>query len=339
MAETFDISSRRYLGNKYKLTPFIRSVVDQNCRDVRSVFDAFAGTGSVAHAFRDKLLYVNDLMYSNYLAALSWFSPQSIRVDYLHQLVDFYNQVDVRRERNYMSDNFSNTYFSDLVCRRIGFIRDDIQARYDNHEVNERERAIIITSLTYAMDRIANTCGHYDSFIQGTSFNNDLVLRLPDLSYTLNPGNHCFNMDANQLVGQIDCDLMYLDPPYNSRQYCDAYHLLENIALWEKPAVVGVARKMDRTSMKSEYCRATASDMLEDLVRRANCRYIALSYNNNGKKLQYRSNAKISDERIIEILSAKGEVHVFEQDFRPFSAGKGQNNGNKERLFLCVVQR
>jgi adenine-specific DNA-methyltransferase len=339
MAETFEISSRRYLGNKYKLTPFIRQVVEQNCPNVDSVFDAFAGTGSVAYAFRDKLLYVNDLMYSNYLASLAWFSPQEIRLDYLNALADLYNSVDVHGENNYMSDNFSNTYFSDIVCRRIGFIRDDIQDRYEGGVVNEREMAVIVTSLTYAMDRIASTCGHYDSFIQGADYNNEFVLRLPLLNYRPNPLNQCFNMDANQLVAQIHCDLMYLDPPYNSRQYCDAYHLLENIALWQKPEVEGVARKMDRTTMKSEYCRTTAGDMLADLVNRADCRFIALSYNNNGKKLQIRSNAKISDERIMDILSAKGEVHVFEQDFRPFSAGKGQNTGNKERLFLCVVRR
>ena len=339
MAEYFYISNRRYLGNKYKLTPFIREVVDHHCQNVNTVFDAFAGTGSVAHAFRDKILYVNDLMYSNYLAALCWFSPQNVRLDYLYSLTDFYNSIDVVNERNYMSDIFSNTYFSDEVCRRIGFIRDDIQEKYEHGFVNERERAIIITALIYAMDRIANTCGHYDSFIQGAAFSDDFSLRIPLLDYEPNPMNRCYNQDANLLVNQIDCDLLYLDPPYNSRQYCDAYHLLENVALWQKPSVKGVAKKMDRSTMKSEYCRVTAGDALSVLVQRANCRYILLSYNNNGNNLQVRSNAKITDTRILQILSDKGDVRVFEKDFRPFSAGKGQNVGNVERLFLCVVRR
>lgn len=339
MPNQLDISNRRYLGNKYKLTPFIREIVDRHCPDINSVFDAFSGTGSVAYAFRDKLLYVNDLMYSNYLASLCWFSPQEIRLDYLHTLVDFYNSIDVTNESNYMSKVFSDTYFSDLVCRRIGFIRDDIQDKYEQKLVNERERAIVITSLIYAMDRIANTCGHYDSYIQGAIFDNNLSLRIPQFDYKPNPQNRCFNMDANLLVEQLHCDLIYLDPPYNSRQYCDAYHLLENVALWQKPDVEGVARKMDRSTMKSEYCRVTAGDALNDFVRKANCRYIVLSYNNNGNKLQVRSNAKITDERIMQILSDKGDVYIFEKDFRPFSAGKGQNVGNVERLFLCVVRR
>ena len=339
MANLFDISNRRYLGNKYKLTSFIREVVDCHCQNVNSVFDAFSGTGSVAYAFHDKILYVNDLMYSNYLASLCWFSPQKIRFDYLNSLADFYNTVDVANESNYMSDVFANTYFSDIVCRRIGYIRDDIQDKYEHGLVNEREQAIVITSLIYAMDRIANTCGHYDSYIQGGHFNNDFLLRLPHLDYEPNPLNQCFNLDANLLVDNIHCDLVYLDPPYNSRQYCDAYHLLENVALWQKPPVEGVAKKMNRSAMKSEYCRVNAGVALNDFVRKANCRYIVLSYNNNGEKLQVRSNAKISDEQILQILSEKGTVHVFEKDFRPFSAGRGQNDGNVERLFLCDVQR
>lgn len=142
-----------------------------------------------------------------------------------------------------------------------------------------------------------------------------------------------------QLAPRINCDLAYLDPPYNSRNYCDAYHLLENVAMWKKPKVEGVARKMDRSSMKSEYCKSTANLALEDLVNKLNCRYILMSYNNNGKSLQMRSNAKISDDEILRILSNKGDVQVFTTDYRPFSAGRGKNENNQERLFLCTVRR
>ena len=65
-------------------------------------------------------------------------------------------------------------------------------------------------------------------------------------------------MDTNAIASTIEADLVYIDPPYNSRQYCDAYHLLENVARWEKPEVFGVAKKMDRTSLKSAYCTQKA---------------------------------------------------------------------------------
>ena len=339
MVQLFEIHNRRYLGNKFKLTPFIRHVVNEKCVNVTSVFDAFSGTGSVSYAFRDKQLIVNDMMYCNYLAALCWFLPQDLNIQSIAELLDYYNKVDVSHEDNYMYQIFRDTYFSADVCRRIGFVREDIERKYNNGELNERERAVLVTSLIYAMDRISNTYGHYDSYIQNATYNNDFELRLPKLDYELNLGNKCFNMDANQLVAEVNCDLAYLDPPYNSRNYCDAYHLLENVARWEKPKVEGVAKKMDRSAMKSEYCKVTANESLEDLVDKLRCRYIMLSYNNNGQKLQVRSNAKISDDEIMRILGKRGEVKVFTQDFKPFSAGRGENVGNQERLFLCDVQR
>lgn len=339
MLRTFEINNRRYLGNKFKLLPFIRRIVDDECNNVRSVLDAFSGTGSVSFAFLDKQLLVNDMMYCNYLAALCWFSPQDVDIHRLEELLDYYNKVDTSKEDNYMYQTFRDTYFSADVCRKIGFIREDVERQFVAGELNERERATVITSLVYSMDRISNTYGHYDSYIQNATYNNDFELRLPKLDYELNQENRCFNMDANLLAKEVTCDLAYLDPPYNSRNYCDAYHLLENVARWEQPEVVGIARKMDRSTMKSEYCKVTANESLEDLVDKLRCRYIMLSYNNNGQKLQIRSNAKISDDEILRILGKRGEVRVFTQDFKPFSAGRGENVGNQERLFLCAVQR
>ena len=253
MIQTFEINNRRYLGNKFKLIPFIRRVVDEECSDVRTVLDAFSGTGSVSFAFRDKRLLVNDMMYCNFLASLCWFSPQEVNTELLIELLEYYNSTDTSREDNYMYQTFRDTYFSADVCRRIGFVREDVEQKYNAGELNERERAVVITSLVYAMDRISNTYGHYDSYIQNATFSDAFELRLPKLDYKLNVDNLCFNMDANRLAAEVDSDLAYLDPPYNSRNYCDAYHLLENVARWEKPAVEGVARKMDRSAMKSEY--------------------------------------------------------------------------------------
>ncbi|MDR1747623.1 MAG: DNA adenine methylase [Spirochaetaceae bacterium] len=67
MLRTTFINNRRYLGNKYKLLPFITSVVSENCDDIKSVADIFAGTGAVASAFTDKQLITNDNLYSNYI--------------------------------------------------------------------------------------------------------------------------------------------------------------------------------------------------------------------------------------------------------------------------------
>ncbi len=335
--KTTKINNRRYLGNKYKLLPFITKVVEEECDDIDTVADIFAGTGAVASAFMDKKLITNDIMYSNYICHVAWFSGEAYSGEKIIELISNYNKLRVF-EDNYMSDNFSDTYFSLEDCRRIGFIRRDIEDRYNCGKINFRERALLITSLLYAMDKIANTCGHYDAYRQGAEFEKHLELSVPEPEANLNADNVCYNMDTNELAPEIEADLVYIDPPYNSRQYCDAYHLLENVAKWEKPEVFGVARKMDRTSLKSKYCTRKATKAFENLIESIHAKYILLSYNNMADKGNDRSNAKISDKDIMRILNKKGKVKIFAEDYRTFSAGKSDIKENQERLFLCICR-
>ncbi|QQF52107.1 DNA adenine methylase [Campylobacter fetus subsp. venerealis] len=330
---TFSISSRRYLGNKTKLLPFILEVVKDNCKGIKSVADIFSGTGSVANAFIEKTLYTNDILQSNYISNIAWFSSQSFERKKLEKILKDFNTYD-KLEINYMTENFSNTYFSDKVCSKIGFVRESIESL----DINERERAILITSLLYAMDKIATTCGHYDAFRKGAKLTDNLSLAMPQVSDKLSLDNRCFNKDANELVKEIYADLVYIDPPYNSRQYSDAYHLLENVATWQKPQVFGVARKMNRLHIKSKYCNSGASEAFIDLISNINAKYILFSYNNMGIKGNDRSNARISDEVIMDTLNKKGKVSLFLQDYKAFSAGKSDIKDNSERLFLCNIR-
>ena len=330
------INNRRCLGNKYKLLPFITKVVDKECSDIQSIADIFAGTGAVSSAFTDKIIITNDLMYSNYICNYAWFGSETYNQQTIIDYVVHYNSL-VKLKDNYMTDNFADTYFSRDDCAKIGYIREDIEKNYKKKNINDRERAILITSLLYAMDKIAKTCGHYDAYRKGAEFDKPLELLVPLAERHNNPNNRCYNEDANNLVGSINADLVYIDPPYNSRQYCDAYHLLENVARWEKPEVFGVARKMDRTKLKSKYCTKSAAEAFEDLVGNITSKYILLSYNNMAEKGNDRSNAKISDEDILRILENKGTVKVFSESYKPFTTGKSDISENEERLFLCTV--
>ncbi|MCM1061778.1 MAG: DNA adenine methylase [Eubacterium sp.] len=227
--KTTKINNRRYLGNKYKLLPFIERVVSENTEDINSAADIFAGTGAVASAFTDKKIITNDTLYSNYICHIAWFGSEMYSKEKIVKYVLYYNSVIVDEE-NYMTENFADTYFSEKDCCRIGFIRQNIEDEFAAGNINKRERAILITSLLYAMDKIAQTCGHYDAYRHGADFDKSLELYVPIPREQNNPENQCFNMDANELVKSVYADLVYIDPPYNSRQYCDAYHLIENVA-------------------------------------------------------------------------------------------------------------
>lgn len=335
--QAIHINNRRFLGNKYKLLPFITGVVERQCRDVRVVADIFAGTGAVASAFADRQLITNDILFSNYICNFAWFGAEPYDRLKIADAVACYNAAPGDGD-NYMTENFADTYFSRADCAKIGFIREDIQRRFRQGELNRREQALLIASLLYAMDKIALTCGHYDAYRRGARAEQPLELRLPDAPARNHPANQCFNEDANGLVKRIQVDLVYIDPPYNSRQYCDTYHLLENVARWEKPEVFGVARKMDRRALKSRYCTAQAAAAFQALVEDIQARYILFSYNNMAAKGNDRSNAKLSDGDILRILGARGEVQVFSEAYRAFSAGQSDIEDNAERLFLCTCR-
>ena len=77
---TTKINNRRYLGNKYRLLPFITNVVSSECGKFETFADIFAGTGAVSSAYTDKILYTNDILYSNYLCHLTWFSDETFDI-------------------------------------------------------------------------------------------------------------------------------------------------------------------------------------------------------------------------------------------------------------------
>ena len=335
----FNINNRRYIGSKARMLNFIDDVIKKEKIEFSSFFDLFGGTGIVGDYFNNQKtkVYVNDLLKSNYLSYLAWFGNNKIDKKKLEDIINKYNSLKNLKD-NYFSINFGDTYFSKNNCKRIGYIREDIENKYLNNEINTRERAILITSLLYAMDKIANTVGHYDAYRKNGDLDKKLELCMLDLkSNTNNKNNKIFNEDSNELVRNIKADIVYIDPPYNSRQYSDAYHLLENVATWEKQEVFGVAKKMKRNGIKSKYCSVSAPFAFKDLIENVNAKYIIVSYNNMGTKGAGRSQAKISDEDIMNALSSKGKVKVYETDFNQFNTGKTHIDNHKERLFICKV--
>lgn len=331
------INNRRYLGNKHGLTGFIRETIDSSCPNVVSFIDIFSGTGAVANAFSDKHLITNDILYSNYLSSKCWFSPEPYRPNVIVDAINSLNAVETSAD-NYVRRNFANTYFGADECSKIGVARELIEEAHVKSLVNDREFAILVTSVLYGMDKVANTVGHYDAYRKNATYDKPLVFPVLLPSGDLSKENVAFNTDANELIGKLEGDLLYCDPPYNSRQYSDAYHLLENIARWEQPEVHGVARKMDRSAIKSAYNTVRAADAFRDLVAKAKVKYIVLSYNNMASKGNGRSNAKMTDDEIMSILSEKGDVQVYEKPHRAFSAGKTAIDDNSERLFVCRVR-
>ncbi len=330
----FRLHNRRYLGNKYKLLGFIEDIISEKCGIIESFCDIFAGTGVVGERFNRHEIQIifNDILFSNYICLKAFLGMNTIKTD-LYEKIDYLNNLNAEDD-NYFSLNFGKTYFSLANARKIGMIREEI----DKIAFNEDEKNILLCSLIYAADKVANTVGHYDAFRKNMDTMQSLKLLTPYINFSNNDNNVIYKSDANILIRNISCDVLYIDPPYNSRQYSDAYHLLENLAEWKKPKVEGAAKKMDRSHIKSLYCLKNAGFAFEDLIINADCKHILVSYNNTKESKDGRSNARISDDKIIQTLENKGSVEIFEKKFKAFSTGKSFDTGNIERIFYCKVK-
>ena len=330
----FQMQSRRYLGNKYKLIDFIKSIVFSKCDNIQSFCDIFAGTGVVGESFNDEKIKIisNDFLSANYVCLQTFLENDENVTPTISEKIKYLNTLSNDKE-NYFSKHFGGTYFSEENARKIGSVREEIE----NISDGDKEKSILLCSLLYAVDKVANTVGHYDAFRKKMDMLRPIHLLEPEVSCSDNAGNEVYREDANSLIKKVSCDVLYIDPPYNSRQYSDAYHLLENLVGWKKPDLFGVAKKMDRSHIKSKYCLKEAEIAFADLIENADCKYILLSYNNTGDQKDCRSNARMNDDAIVRTLEKRGDVEIFEKRYKAFTTGKSDGGNNTERIFYCKV--
>ena len=335
----FQIENRRYVGSKSKLCKWIDEKLNSECPGCSSFFDVFAGTGAVTQSLMNAYdtFYINDFLYSNRVIYKGFFLDLPYDQDRLIKVREYYNSLDVSNiEDNYVSINYGDKYFSADDAKVIGFIRQDIEDRYNGNGISEKEYYILLSSLIYSLDRAANTVGHYDAYIKGKGVRNVFSFELIRPYDVTGKTIKIYRMDSNELAKSISCDIAFLDPPYNSRQYSRFYHLLETIVKWDKPELRGVAMKPAEENM-SEYCRAGAAAAFDELVQSLQTKYIAVTYNNTYKSKSTSSQNKITLEQIRESLNRRGSTQIFEKPYRFFNAGKTEFDDHKELLFITRV--
>lgn len=337
----FDIQNRRYTGNKYKLMNWISKLIEDNCPNCHSFFDVFAGTGSVSDYLFEKYdrFIINDFLCSNNVIYNGFFLNEKYDSIKTNNIRDFYNNLNSNKIRNnYVSRNFGNKFFNINDAKKIGYIREDIEKKYRNYEINDKEYYILLSSLLYSFDKIANTCGHYDAYRKIKNIPERFVYDLINpKEINSNKLIEIYQKDSNKLSKEIKADVAYIDPPYNSRQYSRFYHVMENIAQWKKPKLYGTAMKPKEKNM-SDYCKVTAPVAFNDLIQNLNVKYIVVSYNNTYDSKSSSSKNKITLDEIETILSNKGETKRFEKKYKAFTTGKTELNNHKEYIFITKVK-
>ncbi|MGN0032056.1 MAG: DNA adenine methylase [Candidatus Gastranaerophilaceae bacterium] len=330
----FNLENRRYIGSKADLSDWIMELIQENCSG--DVFaDIFAGTAIICKkaAKTYSKLIINDFLYSNNIIYKAFFDNNGWDRESVEQYIAKWNEENAEKLKdNYFSLNFGGKFFNLYDAKKIGAIREDL---HSNNMFTEKEKNILLASLIYSIDKIANTVGHYEAYFHKKDLSPQFTYQI--INPTPIKNIDIYREDVNKLSKNLKADIVYIDPPYNSRQYSRFYHVLENLVKWEKPKLEGVALKPPAENM-SEYCRTNAPQVFKELIENLQCKYIAVSYNNTYNSKSSSSKNKISLEQIEEILSSKGKTARYEHNHKFFNSGKTDFNDHKEFLFITEVR-
>jgi len=319
-------SSLNYIGSKYRLSIFINNAMQEVVGDMSGLImaDIFAGTGAMGKFFKKtvKKLIVNDIESYGYVINRNYIGNHA-SFDYLHFINELDNLAGVEGiiyNHYCMGGGTGRQYFSDENGRKIDAIRQKIEAWKREQAINENEYYFLLASLLESADRIANVASVYGAFLKSLKKTAQKPLTLKPAVFELTENSHdVYQMDANKLIQQITGDVLYLDPPYNHRQYGANYHLLNTIALYDDFTPKGKTGL--RNYEQSAYCmRNQVAAAFEDLIAQAQFKYIFLSYNNEGL---------MSVEKVKAIMSKYGEYSLKTTDYQRFKADSDINREHK----------
>jgi len=347
----------RYYGCKTKLLTFIEKAVKElDLYEGAKFFDIFSGTATVAKHFK-RLGYTviaNDNLEFCYALAKAYIelnSPPKFRklkkivskqpgVETYEKVINYLNTILPVKGfiyKNYCPGGTKNlrTYFSDQNGQKIDTIRTKIEKWKNENLITELEYYYLITALIEGVNLISNVAGTYAACLKTWDKRalKPLVLTPPEIIQSKKV-NKAFKMDANEIIKKISTDVLYLDPPYNTRQFASNYFLLELIAegWFDKEPKINPKSKTGiyfDESKKSLYCqKSTAPAAFTDLIKKAKARHILLSYNNEGI---------IPEKFIQKTLLKKGKLVRHEQSHKRYRS-INQNNDDpnlvNERLYV-----
>ncbi len=329
-----------YIGSKNKLSSFIsntvKTVVGKELDD--KVFcDLFAGTGIVGRVFKPlvKEVISNDVEYYSFVLNRNYIgNHKSIRVE--ESLEELNNLKGVK---GFIFEEYSNkgkagrNYFTSENGQKIDAIRRQIEDWKNTSKIDESQYFFLLSSLLESADKVANTASIYGAYLKHikTTAAKKMIL-IPAIFIETKNKHQVFQQDSNQLIYKIEGDILYLDPPYNARQYGAYYHILNTIA--KKDTFVPKGKTGLRDYYKSNYCKkGEVLNSFTELLKNAQFKYIFLSYNNEGL---------MSSETVKEAMKRFGKYGLETTKYQRFKADKTENRNHKANYtteYLHILEK
>ena len=365
-----------YIGNKRRLLPFIENVfldILKEDNDIKTALDLFAGSGSVSRLLKTLNLevYSNDWEYYSYILNYAHIyidikdtKNMFAHTGGLHNTIEMINNIDKIKDKDrYISKYYAPTndnnpdlknerlFYTQYNALKIDIIRHNIEELFKNNAINKKEYFYLIASLIYEAATHTNTSGVFKAFHSGFGGRNKDALgrilapiSLKEIPLFYGKRGHISMLDAKKFIlknKDKNFDLVYLDPPYNQHQYGSNYHLLNTIALWDKPKINKEiyinGKKTDKSGIrkdwiktKSDYCyKKTAKTSLVNLLENINAKHIVMSYSTDGI---------IEFDDLISILENKGSLKILTSEYTKYRGAKRSVvNKTKNIEYLFVV--
>ena len=317
----------KYAGSKQRIIPYIRQLVRKI--GAFTVLDGFSGTTRVSQALaKDGCRVIcNDLAVWSEVFGTCYLLNHKSRGDY-QPLIEHLNAlppVEGWFTRHYggqpnggcavQSDGRKKPWQAHNT-RRLDAIRQEIE----NLNLDPVTKAVALTSLILALDRVDSSLGHYAAYLRDWSPRSygKLWLETPAL-FPATAEHQVFRRDIFDLAPQVSVDLAYFDPPYGSNnekmppsrvRYAAYYHIWQSVCLFDHPELFGKAGRRRDTSD-----RVAVSDF-EDFRRDADGRYIAVAALDNLLKstrshwtiLSYSSGGRATAAELDQILRNNGRL-------------------------------
>lgn len=316
-----------YIGSKHKLSGFISDTIRKLCGEDLSqkIFcDLFAGTGIVGRVFKTQVSQViaNDLEYYSYVLNRNYIGNHKLLET--EPLLKKLNEIS--GTQGFIAQHYGATgtagrmYFTQENAQKVDAIRLQIEDWKNQHTITEDQYFFLLASLIESADKVANTASVYGAFLKQIKKSAAKTLVLKPASFETTQTSHrVFQENSNTLIKKIEGDILYLDPPYNSRQYGANYHLLNTIAKYD--TFVPKGKTGLRPYNKSAYSsKLTVADSFEELIKNARFKHIFLSYNNEGL---------MPPVVVQNIMSKYGKYDLATQQYQRFKADKTQNRNHK----------